>query len=36
MLDAKKYGSSNDYLESVLAIKDLDPKTDKYRIRKEF
>jgi len=34
MLDIEGYSSSDDYLENILATKDLDPSDEKYRIRK--
>lgn len=34
MLDIQGYSSPDDYLENILATKDLDPSDEKYRIRK--
>ena len=36
MLDYKQYKDPNDYLENVISTRDMDPDTDKYKIRKNF
>lgn len=36
ILDATAYENSDDYMENCLAVKDLDSKSDKYKMRKTF